>query len=95
MYIFIGGVEQMNTVKKIIINNSDYEMRKNQYKFIRDSKYAQYQGINRCTGYLMMGYYANNMDLKSEGSKEPLEGTQYKFDETGVEVRIPYKEYTD
>jgi len=27
--------------------------------------------------------------------KEPLEGTQYKFDETGVAVRIPYKEYTD
>jgi len=27
--------------------------------------------------------------------KEPLEGTQYKFDETGVAVRIPYKEYID
>ena len=27
--------------------------------------------------------------------KKPLEGTQYKFDETGVAVRIPYKEYTD
>ncbi|OOM74772.1 D-galactose-binding periplasmic protein precursor [Clostridium puniceum] len=27
--------------------------------------------------------------------KPPLEGTQYKFDETGVAVRIPYKEYMD
>ncbi len=25
--------------------------------------------------------------------KPPLEGTQYKFDETGVAVRIPYREY--
>ena len=25
--------------------------------------------------------------------KPPLEGTQYKFDETGVSVRIPYREY--
>lgn len=25
--------------------------------------------------------------------RAPLEGTQYKFDETGVAVRIPYKEY--
>jgi methyl-galactoside transport system substrate-binding protein len=25
--------------------------------------------------------------------KPPLDGTQYKFDETGVSVRIPYKEY--
>lgn len=25
--------------------------------------------------------------------KEPLDGTQYKFDQTGVAVRIPYKEY--
>ncbi|WP_297425579.1 hypothetical protein [Clostridium sp.] len=55
---------------KIVVNNDIYEIRKNQYKFIRDSQYTQYQGLNRCMGYLMMGYYANNMDLKSEGFKE-------------------------
>ncbi|AQS18270.1 transposase [Clostridium beijerinckii] len=62
----------MNRVIKIklIINNDIYEIRKNQYKFIRDSQYAQYQGLNRCMGYLVMGYYANNMDFKSEGFKE-------------------------
>lgn len=28
-------------------------------------------------------------------NKSPLDGTQYKFDDTGVSVRIPYKEYTN
>ena len=35
--------------------------------------------------------YAIGMNLVNE--KPPLDGTQYKFDETGVSVRIPYKEY--
>ena len=26
-------------------------------------------------------------------SRNPLDGTQYKFDNTGVSIRIPYKEY--
>ena len=26
-------------------------------------------------------------------NKDPLDGTEYKFDETGVAIRIPYKEY--
>ena len=26
-------------------------------------------------------------------NRNPLEGTDYKFDETGVAIRIPYKEY--
>lgn len=26
--------------------------------------------------------------------KKPLEGTQYKFDETGIALRLPYKKYT-
>jgi len=26
-------------------------------------------------------------------NKNPLEGTDYKFDETGVAIRIPYQEY--
>ena len=62
----------MNTVRKIklVINNDDDKIRKEQYKFIRDSQYAQYQGLNRCMSYLMTGYYNNNMDIKSEGFKE-------------------------
>ena len=28
-------------------------------------------------------------------NRNPLEGTEYKFDETGVAVRIPYKEYIE
>lgn len=27
-------------------------------------------------------------------NKDPLESTEYKFDDTGVSIRIPYKEYT-
>ncbi len=61
----------MNTVRKIkiIINNENNELRKKQYKFIRDSQYAQYQGLNRCMGYLMSGFYVNNMEIKSEEFK--------------------------
>jgi transposase, IS605 OrfB family, central region len=55
---------------KVVINNHIYEERKNQYRFISDSQYAQYQGLNRCMAYLAMGYYANNMNFKSEGFKE-------------------------
>ncbi|AQS04999.1 hypothetical protein [Clostridium beijerinckii] len=62
----------MNIVKKIkiIINNPDNEIRKNQYRFIRNSQYAQYQGLNRCMGYLVSGYYSSNMDLNCEKFKE-------------------------
>lgn len=62
----------MLTVRKIklMIVNDDEEKRNEQYKFIRDSQYAQYLGLNRCMGYLMSGYYANCMDIKSESFKE-------------------------
>lgn len=62
----------MITVRKIKLDiyANDDELRKEQIKFIRDSQYAQYQGLNRCMGYLMAGYYANCMDIKSEGFKE-------------------------
>lgn len=58
----------MNLVKKIkiVVNNPDNEIRKSQYRFIRDSQYAQYQGLNRCMGYLISIYYCNNMDLNCE-----------------------------
>ena len=35
--------------------------------------------------------YVIGMNLVN--GKKPLEGTEYNFDETGVAVRIPYKEY--
>lgn len=58
----------MITVRKIklTIVNEDEEERKEQYKFIRDSQYAQYRGLNRCMGYLLSGYYKCNMDISEE-----------------------------
>ena len=43
---------------------------KEQYKFIRDSQYAQYQSLNLGMGYIMTSYLANNRDIKSEEFKE-------------------------
>ena len=62
----------MITVRKLklTIVNEDEELRKEQYKFIRDSQYAQYQALNLGMGYIMAGYLANNRDVKSEGFKE-------------------------
>lgn len=75
----------MNIIRKfqLIIVEEDEKKRKEKYKFIRDSQYAQYQGLNRCMGYLMSGYYANNMDIKSEGFKEhqkTITNSLYVFD---------------
>ena len=57
----------MITVRKVklIVNSEDSEEINRTYKFIRDSMYAQYQGLNRCMAYLLSGYYANGMDIKS------------------------------
>ncbi|WP_300902212.1 transposase [uncultured Clostridium sp.] len=62
----------MNIVKKVklIIDNDNEELRKEQYNFIRDSQYAQYRGLNLAMGYLLSGYYSSNMDVKSEQFKE-------------------------
>ena len=66
----------MITVRKLklTIVNEDEELRKQQYKFIRDSQYAQYQALNLGMGYIMTGYLANNRDIKSEGFKEHQKG---------------------
>ena len=66
----------MITVRKlkITIVNEDEELRKQQYKFIRDSQYAQYQALNLGMGYIMTGYLVNNRDIKSEGFKEHQKG---------------------
>ena len=55
---------------KLTIVNEDEELRKEQYKFIRDSQYAQYKALNLGMGYIMAGYLSNNRDVKSEGFKE-------------------------
>lgn len=62
----------MITVRKLklTIVNENEELRKEQYKFIRDSQYAQYQALNLGMGYIMTSYLANNRDIKSEEFKE-------------------------
>ena len=58
----------MITVRKfqLIIENENKELKNNQYQFIRDSQYAQYQGLNKFMGYLVSNYYACGMNIKSE-----------------------------
>ena len=66
----------MITVRKLklVIINEDKELLKEQYRFIRDSQYAQYQALNLGMGYLMTGYLASNRDIKSEDFKEWQKG---------------------
>ena len=73
----------MITVRKVklIVNSEEAEEINRTYKFIRDSIYAQYQGLNRCMGYLLSGYYANGMDIKSDGFKNYI-----KIGDNGIEL---------
>lgn len=66
----------MITVRKLklVVVNEDKELLKEQYRFIRDSQYAQYQALNLGMGYLMTGYLASNRDIKSEYFKEWQKG---------------------
>ena len=66
----------MITVRKLklTIVNENEELRKQQYKFIRDSQYSQYQALNLGMGYIMTGYLVNNRDIKSEEFKEHQKG---------------------
>ena len=66
----------MITVRKLklVVVNEDKELLKEQYRFIRDSQYAQYQALNLGMGYLMTGYLASNKDIKSEYFKEWQKG---------------------
>lgn len=54
---------------KLTIINDNEDLRKEQYKFIRNSQYSQYQGLNKCMGYLMHGYYYYGLDINSEEFK--------------------------
>ena len=58
----------MITVRKfqLVIENENEELRNNQYQFIRDSQYAQYQGLNKFMGYLVSNYYACGMNIELE-----------------------------
>ena len=60
----------MITVRKLklTIIGSDEEI-KNGYKFIRDSQYAQYEGLNLLMGQLTSAYYQSNRNIKSEEFK--------------------------
>ena len=66
----------MITVRKLklTILNEDEEKRKEQYKFIRDSQYSQYQALNLGMGYVMSGYLNANRDIKSDKFKEHMKG---------------------
>lgn len=66
----------MITVRKLklTIVNEDEEQRKEQYKFIRDSQYAQYQALNLGMGFIMTGYLANNRDIKCDEFKQHMKG---------------------
>ena len=61
----------MITVRKIklTIIGTDEE-RKQGYKFIRDSQYAQYQGLNLAMSILSSAYLESNRDIKSDIFKE-------------------------
>ena len=59
---------------KLTIVNEDENVRREQYEFIRNSQYAQYQALNLGMGYIMTGYLACNRDIKSEDFKEWQKG---------------------
>lgn len=62
----------MITVRKLklTIIEENEEIKKEKYKFIRESQYAQYQALNLGMGVLTNAYLINNRDIKSDGFKE-------------------------
>ena len=86
----------MITVRKVklIVNSEDSEEINRTYKIIRDSMYAQYQGLNRCMAYLLSGYYANGMDIKSDGFRnhmKTIKNTLNIFDDINFGIGIDSK----
>lgn len=65
-------MEKNISVRKLqlMIVNDDKEKRNEQYSFIRNSQYAQYQALNNCMGFLMAGYHLYRRDIKSDGFKQ-------------------------
>ncbi|CCL67120.1 RNA-guided endonuclease TnpB family protein [Clostridioides difficile] len=61
----------MIAVKKLKLTIvEEEEKRKEQYKFIRDSQYAQYQGLNLAMGILTSAYLVSGRDIKSDLFKD-------------------------
>ncbi|HFL2423746.1 TPA: RNA-guided endonuclease TnpB family protein [Clostridioides difficile] len=61
----------MIAVKKLKLTIvGEEEKRKEQYKFIRDSQYAQYQGLNLAMGILTSAYLASGRDINSDLFKD-------------------------
>jgi IS605 OrfB family transposase len=86
----------MISVRKLqltIINDND-DIIKQQYKFIRDSQYAQYKGLNETVSYLATGYYASGMSLSSDGYKKiknSIKNSSFIYDSinfgTGIDTK--------
>ena len=57
---------------KLVIRETDKELRSQKYKFIRDSQYAQYRALNVAMGYISSAYLKANKDIKSEEYKEAI-----------------------
>ena len=64
--------KKVTLVKKmrLVILGETKEEINEKYKFIRDSQYAQYQGLNTAMGILASAYLASGRDIKSEMFKE-------------------------
>lgn len=57
---------------KLVIRETDKELRSQKYKFIRDSQYAQYRALNVAMGYISSAYLKANKDIKNEEYKETI-----------------------
>ena len=85
----------MITVRKIKLTIlGTNEERAEGYKFIRDSQYAQYQGLNLAMGLLSSAYLESNRDIKSDTFKEAqksLTNSNHIFDNisfgTGIDTK--------
>lgn len=66
------NTKKVTLVKKmrLVIVGDNKEELNDKYKFIRDSQYAQYQGLNTAMGILGSAYLLSGRDVKSEIFKE-------------------------
>ncbi|MGL5243963.1 MAG: RNA-guided endonuclease TnpB family protein, partial [Sarcina sp.] len=55
---------------KIIVDTEDENLRKEQYKFLHDAQYSQYQALNKAMGYISSNFFMYG--LKSDEYKEAL-----------------------
>ena len=61
---------------KLCVIDENENVRKENYKFIRDSQYAQYQLLNRYMSYVVSELYQSGMDIKSDRYKKALKVSQ-------------------